>query len=601
MTETECGDDKDNDGDGLTDCADSDCCSHPACTDHLMCLASANPADIAARKPLPGSGASSFYQRVKFLVEDNAVQSYAHKDEYVDKRVAVLRGRVLSQQGLGIVGVRVSVDRHPRLGFTLTRHGGWFDIMVNGGGAVTLQFQRNPYRPETRTVWAAWNRIVVLEKVTLRLGDSAELAAGERLTPDVKPSCRIEELEMIRPAVLEAQDEEFHHRSGDGRNSLLLADRQALQEVVPVPGLPDYKLVYRSDNALNYYSLLRLQLTGPAPFPAQLGYVHLRFIVEGTVSEVTLEAEANLTHTFAWDRHNVYGQKIYGRTETQIHVGYQALPDGCPTIWQTLVAPMTGFAPNISALGEFNIDVHHHFIAGQNVLFRGDGGQLDLRSGPRQLNLLLGTGSPRSLICVECQSASPSIYAKILNPVAMASAGDGSLYVGDFNLVRKVTPEGRVFTVLQLPTGQVSYSYYLAVSPVDGSLYLSDCERKQILRVASVSEEQLLNPSSASAQAGLENNFEVVVGSGEPCIPADPEMCGDGRPALEARLVFPKGVAVSPERVLYFADGTAIRYVDGQGIIRTLIGRPANPIYGLQPAPCNIAVKPSQVSVCNLG
>ena len=256
---------------------------------------------------------------------------------------------------------------------------------------------------------------------------------------------------------------------------------------------------------------------------------------------------------------------------------------------------MAGFAPNISALGEFNVDNHHLFIAGQDIVFRGDGSQLDLRSGPRQFGLLLGTGSPRSLTCVECQAASPAAYAKILNPVAMASAGDGSLYVGDFNLVRKVTPEGRVFTILQLPNGQVSYSYYLAVSPVDGSLYLSDCERKQILRVATVSEEQLLNPSSASSTAGLENNYEVVVGSGEPCLPADPEMCGDGRPALEARLVFPKGVAVSPDRVLYFADGTAIRYVDHTGVLRTLVGRPANPLFGLHPAPCNVAVKPNQV------
>ena len=135
----------------------------------------------------------------------------------------------------------------------------------------------------------------------------------------------------------------------------------------------------------------------------------------------------------------------------------------------------------------------------------------------------------------------------------------------------------------------------MAVSPVDGSLYLSDCKRKQILRVATVSEEQLLNPSSASSTAGLENNYEVVVGSGEPCLPADPEMCGDGRPALEARLVFPKGVAVSPDRVLYFADGTAIRYVDHTGVLRTLVGRPANPLFGLHPAPCNVAVKPNQV------
>lgn len=475
-----------------------------------------------------------------------------------------------------------------------------FDILVNGGGAVTLQFQRNPYRPEMRTVWAAWNRIVVLDSVILRLGDSSDsLASGstERNSKQSteKPQCRIDQLEMIKPAVLDAQDAEFQHQSGGGRRGLFLADKQVLQEVVPIPGLPDYKLVYRSENGLDYHSILRLQLTPANSLPAQLGYVHLRLVVEGTVNEVTLEAESNLTYAFAWDRHNVYGQKIHGKTEAYVHVGYQSSLDGCPTSWQTLVAPMTGFAPNISALGEFNVDVHHHFIAGQDVLFRGDGGQMDLRSGPRQLSLTIGTGSPRSLTCVECQAASPSAYAKILNPVAMASAGDGSLYVGDFNLVRKVTPEGRVFTVLHLPTGQVSYSYYLAVSPIDGSLYLSDCERKQILRVTAVSEEQLLNPSSPSSLAGLDNNFEVVVGSGEPCLPADPEMCGDGRPALEARLVFPKGVAVSPDRILYFADGTSVRYVDGSGIIRTLVGRPANPIYGLHPAPCNAAVRPAQI------
>lgn len=510
-----------------------------------------------------------------------------------------MRGRVLSQQGLGIIGVRVSVDRHPRLGFTLTRQGGWFDILVNGGGAVTLQFQRNPYRPEMRTVWAAWNRIVVLDSVVLRLSDSSEPPVSDKaakLSAD-KPQCKIDELEMMRPGVIPAQDAEFHHQSGDGQKSYWFVDKQVLQEVVPLPGLPEYKLVYRSENAPSYHSLLKLQLTPATGVPPQLGYIHVRVVVEGTVTELALETDANLTHTFAWDRHNVYGQRIYGRTDAYVHVGYQATADGCPVSWHTLVAPMAGFAPNISAIGEFNVDVHHHFIAGQNVLFRGDGGQLDLQSGPRQLSLLIGTGSPRSLTCVECQAASPSAYGKILNPVAMAAAGDGSIYVGDFNLVRKVTPEGRVFTVLQLPNGQVSYSYYLAVSPIDGTLYLSDNERKQILRIAAVSEEQILNPSSPPSVAGLENNFEVVVGSGEPCLPADPEMCGDGRPALEARLVFPKGVAVSSDRILYFADGTAIRYVDSAGIIRTLVGRPASPIFGLHPAPCNAAVRPSQVTL----
>jgi len=608
MMEMECNDDKDNDGDGLTDCADSDCCSNPSCVDHLMCLASADPSDIASRNPIAFDGAS-FYQRVKFLVEDNAVQSYAHKDEYVDKRVSVLRGRVLSQQGLGVVGVRVSVERHPRFGFTLTRNGGWFDILVNGGGAVTLQFQRNPYRPEMRTVWTAWNRIVVLDDVTLRLGDDGAVSSLVRhlniadkavRKTDANRECLVPELEMMRLDWVLTQDSQF--QASDGRRTMIFADKQVLQEVVSLPGLPDYRLIYRSDNSLNYFSLLTLTLT-PSNIPTQLAYVHVRVIIEGTITEVTLEAEANLTYTFAWDRHNVYRQKIYGDAEAYVRVGYEAAGCAQRTVYQTLIATVNGFSPNISSVGEFNIDVHHQLIVSQKMLFRGDGGVLRLAGGKllRTLNAVLGSGGPRSLVCAECLASSPpspAAYAKILNPITMATGGDGSLYVGDYNLIRRVTPQGRVYTVLQLPSGQVSQSYYLAVSPIDGSLYVSDCERKQILRVNQLSHEQLMKSATGSKSASdgvLESNFQVVVGSGEPCLPADPDMCGDGKTALQARLVFPKGIAISADRILYFADGTAIRSVDTDGIIRTIVGRPANPVFGLQPAPCNMAVKPDQI------
>ena len=64
---------------------------------------------------------------------------------FQEERASVVRGRVLTRTGEGIIGVRVSVDRNSgasNYGFTLTRPGGWFDMLVNGGGAVTLQFQR---------------------------------------------------------------------------------------------------------------------------------------------------------------------------------------------------------------------------------------------------------------------------------------------------------------------------------------------------------------------------------------------------------------------------------------------------------------------------
>lgn len=70
--------------DGMTDCSDSECCSRPECADHIMCLASNDPVEVLLRKQ-PPSVTASFYQRVKFLIEENSVQSYAHMDEYSER------------------------------------------------------------------------------------------------------------------------------------------------------------------------------------------------------------------------------------------------------------------------------------------------------------------------------------------------------------------------------------------------------------------------------------------------------------------------------------------------------------------------------------
>ena len=62
-------------------------------------------------------------------------------------RAAVVRGQVVTPgSGMGLIGVRVSTTL-PNEGFTMTRDDGWFDLMVNGGGAVMLQFGRSPYPP----------------------------------------------------------------------------------------------------------------------------------------------------------------------------------------------------------------------------------------------------------------------------------------------------------------------------------------------------------------------------------------------------------------------------------------------------------------------
>jgi len=53
-----------------------------------------------------------------------------------------------------------------------------FDVLVNGGGAVTLQFQRSPFHPLTRTVFVPWNQIVVLPPVAMQLSDDTDIYRG---------------------------------------------------------------------------------------------------------------------------------------------------------------------------------------------------------------------------------------------------------------------------------------------------------------------------------------------------------------------------------------------------------------------------------------
>ena len=42
-----------------------------------------------------------------------------------------------------------------------------FDLAVNGGGGVTLQFQRSPLKATTRTINLPWNQILVIDPVVM--------------------------------------------------------------------------------------------------------------------------------------------------------------------------------------------------------------------------------------------------------------------------------------------------------------------------------------------------------------------------------------------------------------------------------------------------
>jgi len=56
-----------------------------------------------------------------------------------------------------------------------------FDILVNGGGSVTLNFQRQPFQMKRMTVMVPWNRLVTMDAVTMVLEGGQE--AAEKTCP----------------------------------------------------------------------------------------------------------------------------------------------------------------------------------------------------------------------------------------------------------------------------------------------------------------------------------------------------------------------------------------------------------------------------------
>ncbi|OQR66691.1 teneurin-3-like [Tropilaelaps mercedesae] len=566
--ETKCKDEVDNDGDGLVDCADSECCYRPECQDSLLCIHSPEPQDILLRKQPPPVTAS-FYQKMKFLIEEDSVQSYSHKDEYSESRVSVIRGRVIGREGNGLIGIRVSVATDPQFGFTLTRPDGWFDILVNGGGAVTLQFQRNPFHPIKRTIMVPWNDIVVMSPVVM-MSVAQEPSEGEAMFEE-QAGCLPHDADRMKPIVY--QTWRPGSQGGCTERSAIIAETQVIQEALPIPG-SDLRLVYQSSHSQGYLSTIHLQLT-PSQVPKELKLVQLRIVVEGILFEKTFEADPDIKFTYAWNKRNVYKQKVYGLTTVLVYVGYQYV--SCDkTIWTSQSTTLRGFDMDISELGQWNLDIHHRYNFHEGVLQKGDGSTVYFKHQPRVIQTLIGTGRKRtSRICPECTGRAQG--NKLENPITLTSGPDGSIYVGDHNLIRRITPSGQVYTVYTLKNlpDQLTYQYHIALSPTDGHLYISDPEMYQIVRV------QL----DKHLEAVEGNTADSVVGNGKRCVDPDIDLCGDGTGAMEAKLHYPKGLAFSVDNTLYFADGPRIRMVDKRGVIHTVIGGPRGR-HQWRPIPC---------------
>uniref|UniRef100_A0A671NEQ1 Teneurin-1-like n=1 Tax=Sinocyclocheilus anshuiensis TaxID=1608454 RepID=A0A671NEQ1_9TELE len=540
VMETECNDSKDNDSDGLMDCVDPDCCSQQMCVSAPLCQGSPDPRDIIQQSHAPFETRPSrqFFDRVRFLIGRDSTHILPGDLPFDSSRVCVIRGQVLASDGTPLVGVNITFQHNPEYGYTLSRQDGSFDLLAVGGISVTLLFQRAPFSSQIRSVWLPWNQFMVLDRVFMERAES------------IPPVCDLKNLISPHAIVLSAPLPRFAADCED--RGTVVPELQVVQEEVVIPATI-LKLSYLSSRAPGYRSLLRVVLTHSS-LPPGLAKVHLSVAVQGRQLLKSFPAAPNLIYVFSWNKTDIYGQQVTGLVQAHVSVGYEYESCLDVVLWEKRVAQLQGFELTPSNLGGWTLNHHHVLNLESGILHKGNGENVFISQQPLVISTVMGTGAVRTIPCPNCNG--PAVEQKLFAPIALACGSDGSVYVGDFNYIRRILPNGFAISILELSSSP-AHKYYLSVDPVRESLYLSDTSSGKLYRLKTLTEPKDLSK------------------------------------ATEAALSNPRGIAVDKHGFIYFVDGSTIRKIDDKGVITTIIG--SNGLTSSQPISCDSRMDISQV------
>jgi RHS repeat-associated protein len=131
---------------------------------------------LASPEPQPEG---SFGEQYEDLIPPDATV-----ESYDPKRFSVITGLVQDLAGTPIADVAVTIHDHPEYGTVATDADGGFSIPVEGGGTITLVYQKDGLLAVQRKVYVPWNDIAIAETIQM----IAEDPAATTLTFDGDPA-----------------------------------------------------------------------------------------------------------------------------------------------------------------------------------------------------------------------------------------------------------------------------------------------------------------------------------------------------------------------------------------------------------------------------
>ncbi|MCP4699509.1 MAG: hypothetical protein GY862_22075, partial [Gammaproteobacteria bacterium] len=108
------------------------------------------------------------YATMAFLYTgSNPIQTGVASGTIEPRRAAVIRGKISERDGQPLSGATVTILNHPEYGQTFSRADGMFDLAVNGGVLLTVNYQKTGYLPAQRKMKTPWQDYVWAEDVVM--------------------------------------------------------------------------------------------------------------------------------------------------------------------------------------------------------------------------------------------------------------------------------------------------------------------------------------------------------------------------------------------------------------------------------------------------
>lgn len=126
------------------------------------------PDPTTTAPPLNTTVVTNIAKSTEFLYTGaNPIQTGVNPNDIKAERVGLIRGRVRDKSGQPIPNVKVSILDHAEFGQTRSRADGMFDMVVNGGGDLTVKYEKQGFITSQREEKINWLEYSTLEDVIL--------------------------------------------------------------------------------------------------------------------------------------------------------------------------------------------------------------------------------------------------------------------------------------------------------------------------------------------------------------------------------------------------------------------------------------------------